>query len=79
MQRNKRQNFLKGESLEISSRKLEIPRLHFIQRWAQEGIETARTLTDKKRLRRDSKNIQKNYTKRKVLMTWITTMVWAFT
>ena len=25
----------KGERLEISSRKLEIPRKHFMQRWAQ--------------------------------------------
>ena len=34
MQRNrgKQQN---GEDLEISSRKLEIPREHFMQRWAQ--------------------------------------------
>ena len=31
-----------------------------------------------KRLRRDGKNTQKNYT-RNVLMTWITTMVWSLT
>ena len=35
-------------------------------------------LTEAKRLRRGGKNTQKNYTK-KVLMTWITTMVWVFT
>ena len=28
-------NRMKSESLEISSRKLEIPREHFMQRWAQ--------------------------------------------
>ena len=32
-------------------------------------------LKNRKRLRRGGKNTQKNYTK-KVLMTWITTMVW---
>ena len=35
-------------------------------------------LTEAKRLRRGGKNTQKNYTK-KVLMTWITTMVWVLT
>ena len=35
-------------------------------------------LTEVKRLRRGGKNTQKNCTK-KVLMTWITTMVWSLT
>ena len=38
----------------------------------------ARTQQKQKRLRRGSKNTQKNYT-RKFLMTQITTMVWSFT
>ena len=34
---------IEWERLEISSRKLEIPREHFMQRWAQLGTETAKT------------------------------------
>ena len=34
-------------------------------------------LTEAKILRRGGKNTQKNYTK--ILMTWITMMVWSFT
>ena len=33
-------------------------------------------LTEQKRLRRGGKNTEKNYTK-KVLMTWITMMLWS--
>ena len=33
-------------------------------------------LIEEKRLRRGDKNTQKNYTK-KVLMTWITIMIWS--
>ena len=35
-------------------------------------------LKKQKRLRRGGKNTQKNYTK-KVLLSWITTMVWSLT
>ena len=35
-------------------------------------------ITEAERLRSSGKNTQKNYTK-KVLMTWITTMVWSLT
>ena len=35
-------------------------------------------ITESERLRSSGKNTQKNYTK-KVLMTWITTMVWSLT
>ena len=34
-------------------------------------------LTEQKKLRRGSKNIQKKLFKKKVLMTWISTMVWS--
>ena len=35
-------------------------------------------ITEAERLRSSGKNRQKNYTK-KILMTWITTMVWSLT
>ena len=35
-------------------------------------------ITEAERLRSSGKNTQKNYTK-KVLMTWITTMLWSLT
>ena len=41
-----------GERLEISSRKLEIPREHFVQRWAQLQTEIVWTLQKQKILRR---------------------------
>jgi len=59
--------------LEISSRKLEIPREHFMQRWAQKRTEIVWTEL-KKILRRGSKNTQKNYTKM-IFTTQIITMV----
>ena len=49
-------------------RKLEIPREHFMQRWAQKRTEMGWTLKKQKILRRDGKNTQKNYTK-KILTT----------
>ena len=57
-----------------SSRKLEIQREYFMQRWAQKRTEMGWTLKKQKILRRDGKNTQKNYTK-KIFMTQITTMV----
>ena len=53
-------------------------REHFMQRWAQLRTETVRTQQKQKILRRGGKNTQKNYTK-KILMTWITMMVWSLT
>ena len=44
MQRNKR-NTIELQSLEISKRKLEIPREHFMQRWAQKN-RNGRDLTE---------------------------------
>ena len=62
------------ERLEISSGKLEIPREHLMQRWAQLRIEMVWTLQKHKILRRGGKNTQKNCTK-KIFMTQITMMV----
>ena len=59
---------------EISSRKFEISREHFMERWAQYRKETVWTEQKQKTLRRVDKNTQKNYTK-KIFMTQITTMV----
>ena len=57
----------------ISSRKLKIPREHFMQ------IDTLKDrngldITEAEHIRRGGKNTQKNYTK-KIFMTQITTMV----
>ena len=62
MQRNrgKQQN---GKD-EITSRKLEKPREHFMQRWARYRIEMVWTYQKQKILRRDGKNTQKNCTKK---------------
>ena len=38
----------------------------------------SKDLTEAEDIKKGGKNIQKNYTK-KVLMTWITTMVWSLT
>ena len=35
-------------------------------------------IPEQRKLRRGGKNTQKNYPKKKVLMTWIATMVWSF-
>ena len=51
----KQRKTIEWERLEISSRQLEIPREHFMQRWAQQK---------QKILRRGGKNTQKNYTKK---------------
>ena len=57
--------------LEISSRKLEgICNARMDMTKSRKG----KDVTEPKRLRRDEKNTQKNYTK-KLLMTWITMMV----
>ena len=64
---------IEWERLEISSRKLEIPREHFMQTWAQKG----QKWYGPNRSRYRGKNTQ-NYTK-KVLMTSITMMVWSLT
>ena len=66
------------ERLEISSRKLETPREHFMQRWAQLKNRNSKDLTEadkiKKRWQEYREELYKN-----VLMTQITTMVWSFT
>ena len=51
------------EKLESSSRTLEIPREHFMKRWAQLRTEMLWNKKKKKILRRGGKNTQKNYTK----------------
>ena len=56
------------------SRKLEIPREHFMQRWAQYRTEMVWTSQKQKILRGGEKNTQKSYTK-KIFMTHITVIV----
>ena len=51
------------ERLEISSRKLEIPRENFVQRWAQNKTEMVWTEHKQRILRRGGKNTQNNCTK----------------
>ena len=45
-------------------KKNEIPREHFMQRWAQQRTEMVGTLQKQKILRRGGKNTQKNCTKK---------------
>ena len=37
----------------------------------------SKNLTEAEEIKRGGKDTQKNYTKKKVLMTWITTIVWS--
>ena len=52
------------EKVEISSRKLEIPREHFMRRWGIIKDRNGRDLTKQKILRSGGKNTQKIYTKK---------------
>ena len=61
MQKNKRKT-IEWERLEISSRKLEIPKEHFMQRWLDKGQKWYGP-NEQKILRRCGKNTQKKYTK----------------
>ena len=72
MQRNRKT--IEWERLEISSGKLEIPREHFMQRWAQSRIEMVWTLIEAE----DIKKRWQEYTelcKKKIFMTQIIMMV----
>ena len=64
------------ERLEISTRKLEIQGNISCKDGHNKGQKQYGPNGSKKILRRGVKNTQKNYT-RKILMTWITTMVWS--
>ena len=63
-----------GKTIEISSRKSEIPREHFMQKMGSIKDRNGMDLKKQKILRRGGKNTQKSYTK-KIFMTQITTMV----
>ena len=63
----------------MSSRKLEILREHFMQRWTNKGQKWYGPNKQKQKvLRRGGKNTQKNCTK-KIFMTQITITVWSLT
>ena len=74
----KYRNIIEQEKLEISSRKLEISREHFMQRWAQKRTETAWTKRKQMMLREGGKNTQRTIQKN-FLMTQKTMMVWSLT
>ena len=59
----KQRKTIECKRVEISSRKLEIPREHFMKRWAQYRTNMVRTYQKHKILRKGGKNTQ-NYTKR---------------
>ena len=70
----KQKKTIEWERVEISSRKLEIPRAHFMQRWAQSRIEMVWTLIEAE----DIKKRWQEYTelcKKKIFMTQIIMMV----
>ena len=56
-------------------KKIRVTKEYFMQRWAHKD-RNSKNLIEAERLRRGGKNIQKICTK-KVLMTWITMMVWS--
>ena len=58
-------------------RKLEIPMEYFIAKTGTIKDRNGKDLTEAERLRRGGKNVQ-NHTQ-KVLMTWITMMMWSLT
>ena len=73
----KKRKAIEWERLEISSRKLDIPREHFMQTGSikdRNGMD----LQKQKVLKIGGKNTQKNYIK-KIFMTQIATMVWLLT
>ena len=47
---------IEWEGIEMSARKLEIPREHFMQRWAQQKTKMARAQKKQQRLRKGGKN-----------------------
>ena len=65
---------MEWESPEISSRKLEIPREHFMKDGLNKGQKWYGPNRNRRILRRGGKNTQKNYTKM-IFMTQITTLV----
>jgi len=71
--KKKKRKTVEWEKQEISSRKLEIPREHFIQRGTIKDRKDM-DLTEAEDIKKRCKNTQKSYIK-KNLMTQITTMV----
>ena len=69
---NKKRKTIEWEKLEISSRKLEIPREHFMQRWAQyrNGMDLTEAEDIKKRWQEYTEELYK-----KIFMAQIITMV----
>ena len=65
---------IEWERLEISSRKLEIPREYFMHRWVQKKKEMVWTYEKQNILRKGGKDIQKNHAK-KIFMIQIIMMV----
>ena len=60
----KRQKKIERERLEISSRKLEIPREHFMQRWAQKdrnGMDLTEAEDSKKRWQEYTEELYKKH------------------
>ena len=71
---NKQRKTIEWERLEIFSRKLEIPREHFRQGWAQDR--NSKDLTEAEEIKKRQQ--EKNYMK-KILMTQIATMLLSLT
>ena len=67
MQRN-REKQKDGKEIDIFSRKLEIPKEHFIQKMGTIKDRNGMGLTEAEDIKKAGKNTQKNYTK-KIFMT----------
>jgi len=74
----KKRGTMEWERFEIFSRKLEIPRENFNQRWTQKSTEMVWTEQKQNTLGRGGQNTQKNYAK-KIFMTQVITMVSSLT
>ena len=74
----KQRKVIEWERLEISSRKLEIPREHFMQRWTQYKRRNGMDLTEAEDIKKRWQNTQKNCTK-KIFMSQIIMMVRSLT
>ena len=73
----KKRKTIKWERLEISSKKLDTKGT-FHAKMGTIKERNGKNLTEGEELRRGGMNKQKNFTK-KVVVTWITTMVWSLT
>ena len=65
-----------GKTIEITSRKFEISREHFMQSYTHKG-QNGMNLTEAEDIKKRWQEYKEELYPKKDLMTWITTMVWS--